>query len=164
MWDRLAGNDMPLSGYYKARAVAAVIIAFFVSCYFAWEEFRYWFTGRETTAAVSDIRDHFTGNRYDNSSSREVWFSFEHEGLGKEVNGFVVIDADRENEFPRGRTLEIEYIGDRFFTARIRGMHNWWSLAFLAASVAAMIGFLVWVYVDMKRVEARRQRRRGGAY
>jgi hypothetical protein len=114
---------------------------FMVACFKSCEDLCYRWSGKQTTATVSNIAEqHSRGG----TTGYNIWYAFQNENTRKNVKGSTLVGAGEVHQYSVGQQVDIEYYGGDMFTSRIKGSGSvFWPIFFWATLAASIVGIVV---------------------
>ena len=117
------------------------------------QEIRYRLSGKEAKATVSSISEE-TG-KYGRTTGYKIWYDFVNEHTKRQVTGYTLVSVEKAEDYFKGQTVEIEYVGGEMFNSRLKGTSNRFWIALFGLSLLATIGFAVVMTVRSRRESGR---------
>lgn len=150
--------DDEVNGQWVKAAIGIVVI-FIVSLWASCSEIRYLAFGKVTTATVRHC-EVVEDRRQRKSAHLQVRYSFKDDDGQERIEG-AQADATLQAKFAKGSKIEVQYVPRRIGESRLVGQNNWWLTLPLAISILATIGFVMWMYRDVRQYERAVARRNG---
>ena len=79
-------------------------------------------------------------------------YSFKDDDGQERIEG-ARTDPDMQAKFAKGSKIEVQYVPRRIGESRLVGQNNWWLTQPLVISILATIGFVIWMYRDVREYE-----------